>query len=252
MTDGGTQDKESDKQVLTTNQIDIDQLFVSSSYIYINYYLLNNNIIHNNEWLTTINHLSLKEHLPNWIQILFKPDYLKIIYYLLENKFCHTKGLVKIFNENPNTCSYRLNKLTNYNIVEIVKDKKKYENVLYKHRKAFRIDDWHFEKAEWYKLSDLAVAFYGKLDFTLSLNPIVINQIKHWKESLLKKTKEVEQDIKHRNKNLDDLLSKYRHVRERKDFNLNEWAKDKIKRGYISNISPDKLIAELENRFKLC
>jgi len=242
--------KKSSKELLTTQQNDNEQVLASSSNIYINYYyslhIINNNT---NEWLRDINYSALRKYYTNWINILFKPDYLKIIYYLLQNEFCHVKGLVKVFRENANTCVYRLNNLFKYYIVEIVNDKKKYENVLYKHRHAFRIDDWHFEKAEWYKLTELGKIFYGKLDYSLSLDSIVIECVNNWNKHLSRTTREIEVEIKQHDKNLDDLFYKYKHLRKlRPDLDPIIWAKDKIKRGFIRNISPDSLVSKLEKR----
>lgn len=191
-----------------------------------------------------------KEYLQKWIGLLFKSDYLKIIYYLLQNKFCHPSGLVKTFHEDVGNVSKRLHTLAKYHIIQIA-DRKKYNSDLYKHRKAFGIDDWHFEKAYWYTLTDLGRLFFKPFDFSISLDSTVIDRVKNWKKHLIKKKREIEVERKQQNSRLDELLPKYRNLRMlRPELDPIEWAEDKIKRGFVDNISPHDLVSKLDEMNK--
>ena len=59
------------------------------------------------------------------------------------------------------------------------------------HKKAFRIDDWHFNKATFYKLTPLGISFYGNLDYNQSLSVYNINQADNYKIQLSKKHREL-------------------------------------------------------------
>jgi len=201
-----------------------------------------------------INHSILKEYFPNWFEILFKPEYLKILYQLAKNKFCHAKGLVKLFHENVNTCMYRLNNLSKYRIIEVVRDKEKYENILYKHRKVFRLDAYHFEKAEWYKLTKLGKQFYSSLDYSFSLHPLIIEQVDNYTEALRKTTDVVHREIKLSKDFIEHILPKYKiKLEDQSDTYPLNWAEGVIhthfrKTGVVLDITAEELLNKLNER----
>ena len=234
----------------TTKDNDNDQCSKSSSVsIYNYYYSIKNNGVTNKEWCNSIHYSIFRSNLDKWIDFIFKPDYLKIIFYLIENKYCHAKGFVKTLHEDIGNISKKLETLAKYGIIQIV-DKEKYSSDLYKHRRAFRIDDWHFERADWYKLTDIGYLFFKDFDYSKSIDLVVIDNIKNWQISLRKKTKQINEEIKKRNIEFDKLLEKYKHIKNRDDLNPYEWAKDKIERGLIEGYTPDELIFELEKKLQ--
>jgi len=188
--------KESCVTEYTTNQNDNDKVFESSGVVYYNYYyLLNNSTTNNSKLCNNRHYLILREHYFKWIEMYSKPDYLKIIYQLVKNKLCHVRGLVKLFHDDIRNVSKKLDVLQKYSIIERVNNKEKYENLLYAHRKAFNIDDWHFKKAEWYKLTDTGNKFFSNLDFNLSLHPTIIEKVDNYKSILHKTHKQLEIEI---------------------------------------------------------
>jgi hypothetical protein len=237
----------------TTNKNDNGQCSESSSVHIYNYYYSTKNIgISNKEWCNSLHYPVFCSNLDKWIIFIFKPDYLKIIYYLVENKYCHAKGLVKTLHYDIKNIQTKLQNLLKYGIIQIVESNKKYSTDLYNHRRAFRIDDWHFERAVWYKLTDIGYLFYGGFDYSKSIDHTSIDNIKNWSKSLRKSTLQVTEEIKKQNIELDSLLEKYKHIKKlRPDLDPVEWAGDKISRGMAKGFTPDKLISELEKRFQI-
>lgn len=249
--------KTSSEQPLTTPEIDIETVFVSSSEVLVNYYyLFNNDNKNNTKWLTVINHYNFKENFPKWIEISFKPEYMKIVYHLKVNEFCHAKGLQKLFHDNINTCVYRLNKLEKYRIIESVINKQKYENILYKHRQAFRIDDWHYDKAEWYHLTDLGNNFFSRLDYTVILHPFLMEQIKNYTDALRKTTDKINREIKTADQFIDDALLKYKIKLEKQpDTDEYGWAEGVIeslfrRTGVVIDMTPDELLDKVKTKLE--
>jgi len=242
--------KKSTVSTYRTKENDNVACFESSTVsIYYYFYSIKNNGIINKEYCNSLQYPVFRENFDKWIQFLFKPSYLKIIYYLIENEYCHASGLVRTLHEDIGNINKQILTLVKYGIIKTL-DKEKYNRILYKHRKAFRIDDYHFEKAEWYKLTDIGFLFYSKLDYSISLNQDTINNIKNWKISLSKKIKEVEEEIKKQDIDIGNLLEKYKHIKERPDLDPLEWARDKIKRGIVKGFNPNDLIFELEKKIQ--
>ncbi len=247
---------QSSEEPLTTQKNNIDTLLASSSEVYMHYYYFLNNNNNNNGWLRTINHSTFKDSFPQWLGIFFKPDYLKVIYHLVKNRFCHAKGLVKLFHENINTCVYRLTNLQKYGVIESVKNKEKYENILYKHRKAFRIDDYHYAKAEWYQLTKIGYKFYSNLDFSLSLNPLLIEHVNDYTKALSKTTDKVKREITRSKDFVKHIFPSYKKRLELpEEVKLIDWATGVIethfrKTGVVLDILPHDLLDELNEMLK--
>lgn len=234
-----------------TNSDDNDAVFDSSTVgIYNYYYYIKNNLFNYTEFCKNVQYPLFKENLDKWIGLLFKPEYLKIIFYLIELELCHVGGLVKTLHEDVGNLSKKLQNLSKYGIIELA-DKEKYKNPLYKHKRAFRIDDWHFEKADWYKLTELGSLFYGHLDYSISVTPNIIASAKNWKVSLQKTIKQMKKE----RDQYSDVFNSYKMQKEKHpDFDkwAHDWAKDKITLGHVKlkGATPEKLLNEMKQMFQ--
>jgi hypothetical protein len=250
--------KKSSVYSYTTENNDNDSVFKSSSVVlYDNYYSLKRYIHSNKKLCNNIHYSVFRNNLDKWIEILFKTDYLKIICYLVKNNICHLRGFVKIFHEDSGNISKKINNLLKYGIIKSI-DKEKFENVLYKHRKAFRIDDYHFNKAEVYQLTELGLKFYGNLDFTKSLHPLIIQQINNYTKELNKTNEKIQREIKTSKEFIDSIFPSYKEIvvdpkPEKKLIDIKVWLEGKVetlfrKTGVVLDSPVDEILLELNKR----
>ena len=100
-------------------------------------------------------HLFSKYYI-KWIEIIHKEKYLKIVFFLISNGICYVNGLRKIFGGETSNLSKDLDRLQQWGIIKVVKNKNIDVHELYTHKEVFRIDDWHFNKTIFYELTDMA------------------------------------------------------------------------------------------------
>lgn len=230
---------------------------IKSSVVYIQQLLLlsSNNPLSSSK-LSNYDTQLLVRFLPRWIERLQNPGYLKIIYFLVVNGFCYTRGLVKVFGGDSSNISKQLEILKKYGIIEEIEHENRDVTRLYAQRKAFRIYNWHFNKAIFYRLTKMGKAFFCNVQFDQFLESRVIQQTDKWRKRLESSHSEIAKEESDCNKILNIWYSQWLELRQgASDVENVEWIggrKESLakKKGIIIKESSEGILGDFERKYE--
>ena len=175
-----------------------------------------------------------------WLEVFNRKEQLKIIYLLLQIGAMHPSGMAKILENSRKQQIQFLTPLINFKIVEETDHKNPNVLFIYKGKKHFKLDDYHFKQATFYKLTSLAKLFFANsgIPYDQLLNTYTISEVENWKNQLNLTHKQIQQNICTENESIQEIKNQW--WRQKNKFNSElsmDWLKKKLniyeKRGII-------------------
>ena len=183
----------------------------------------------------------------DWVGVLKNQKQMEIICYLVSNNAGYLQGFSKVFCENQSNIRARLQSLETLGIIETVPEMEK-KTSLYSQKKYFGLYDYHFDKAVFYRLTDLARSFFSGISYDLFLNKWIVDRISSYRLFLRQTHERIEQE----RSTLEGFREQFYKdfVKHRLGYTHNQNLCWISKRADRINEDPEKLLSEFENKAK--